>query len=457
MSYSILVVDDEKNQRTILGKFLESNGYRVFLAESGELALDILKKETIDALITDMKMGGMSGKDLLKEVKKINPLLPVIVITAFGSVEDAVEVMKFGAADYITKPVNLQELLIKLRKELERAVITKENEQLRKEIIDRSISEKIITKNEKMLEILNIAYRAAKTDAPVLILGESGTGKELLARTIHELSERKNNPFVPVNCAALNPGVLESELFGHEKGAFTGASMSKKGRFELAEKGTLFLDEIGDVPLEVQVKLLRVLQEREIERVGGTKRIPVDFRLICATNKDLQKAIDSGEFREDLYYRINVITIELPPLRERKEDLPLLIDYYLNKWNSYYGIKVKGFTKEAYNKLLSYHYPGNIRELANIIQRAVVLTRGEYIDFVDIKNIPEREVIAEKDGDKFEPGTMSLSEAVESVEKKMILKALEKANGVQVKAAELLGISERNLRYKIQKYGVKKG
>ncbi len=456
MEFKILVVDDELHQRKILGKFLESRGYKVILAQSGEEAIEAIKENTVDAVITDMKMSGMSGKDLLKEVKKINPILPVIVITAFGSVEDAVEVMREGAADYITKPVNLQELLIKLKKELERAIITRENEELRKEIIDRSISEKIITRNEKMLEILNIAYRAAKTDAPVLILGESGTGKELFARTIHELSKQKQNPFVPVNCAALNPGVLESELFGHEKGAFTGAAYTKKGRFELAENGTLFLDEIGDIPLEVQVKLLRVLQEREIERVGGSKRIPVNFRLISATNKDLKKAIEEGIFREDLYYRINVITIELPPLRERKEDLPLLIDYYLKKWSDYYGIKVKGFSKDAYNKLLSYHYPGNIRELANIIQRAVVLSRGEYIDFVELnENIDNVKYGTNKSFD-FSPGTISLSQAVEKLEKDMILKALEMANGVQTRAAELLGISERNLRYKINKYHIKK-
>ncbi|BBB33050.1 two-component system, NtrC family, response regulator [Thermotomaculum hydrothermale] len=456
MEFKILVVDDEKNQREILGKFLESRDYRVFLADSGEKALEIIKKQSVDIVITDMKMGGMSGKDLLLEVKKMNPILPVIVITAFGRVEDAVDVMRYGAADYITKPVNLQELLIKLRKELERAVISKENEQLRKEIIDKSISEKIITKNEKMLQILNVAYRAAKTDAPVLILGESGTGKELLAKTIHELSERRNHPFVPVNCAALNLGVLESELFGHEKGAFTGAVSTKKGRFELAENGTLFLDEIGDVPLEVQVKLLRVLQEREIERVGGTKKIPVNFRLICATNRNLQKEIEENKFREDLFYRINVITLELPPLRERKEDLPLLIDYFLNKWSNHYGIDVKGFTRDAYTKLLSYHYPGNIRELGNIIQRAVVLARGEYIDFVDLAGDQVNLESKTNSDITFEPGDISLPEAVEKVERKMIIKALEKANNVQTKAAELLGISERNLRYKMMKYNLKK-
>lgn len=456
MEFKILVIDDEKNQRTVLAKFLESQGYKVFSAASGEEGLEIIKSKVLDAVITDMKMKGMSGKELLKETKKINPILPVIVITAFGSVEDAVEVMRLGAADYITKPVNLQELLIKLKKELERAVITKENEQLRKEIIDSSISEKIITRNEKMLEILNIAYRAAKTDAPVLILGESGTGKELLAKTIHELSERKDKPFIPVNCAALNPGVLESELFGHEKGAFTGAVTEKKGRFELAEKGTLFLDEIGDIPLEVQVKLLRVLQEKELERVGGSKRIPVNFRLISATNKNLQQLIAEEKFREDLFYRINVITLEIPPLRERKEDLPLLIDYYLNKWKNQYGINVKGFTKEAYSKLLSYHYPGNIRELANIIQRAVVLSRDEYIDYIDIGEKEINKNIADSIDCKFEAGTVTLSEAVEKIEKEMIIDALEKSGGIQTKAAELLGISERNLRYKIQKYGIKK-
>jgi len=452
MKPRIMIVDDEENQRTILSGFLNKSGYETTAFENAKLALNALEKNTFDLIISDMKMGEISGEEFLEKVKKLNPIIPFIMITAFGNIDHAVKIMQKGATDYISKPVNLKELLIKIEKAIEMKFVVEENITLRNEIVETHLSETIITKSKKMMEILSLAGRAARTDVPVLILGESGTGKELLARTIHSSSPRKDKPFVPVNCASLNPSLLESELFGHEKGAFTGASTRRKGRFEMAEKGTLFLDEVGDIPPETQVKLLRVLQEREIERVGGNERIKVDFRLVCATNKDLDKLVKENTFREDLLYRINVLTLTLPPLRERKEDLPMLIEHFLKVFANQYGINVKGFSANAMSKLLNYHYPGNIRELKNIIQRAVVLARGETITEL----LFDKEV---KEENNFNPNEITLekplNQAVEELERTMILKALEESNFVQVKAAEKLGLTERNLRYKMDKYGLK--
>lgn len=447
MSFRILVVDDEATQRSVLSRFLESEGYAVDQAESGEKALRQQTDAPVDLIISDMKMTGMSGLELLKQVREKDPLIPFLMITAFSNVSDAVDVLKSGASDYLTKPVNLSELAIRLKKELDRKVIMEENRNLREEVLAHSTGETMVTRSPRMNDMLNTAARAARTDVPVLILGESGTGKELLARTIHSLSPRRQNPFVPVNCASLNAGVLESELFGHEKGAFTGAASVRTGRFETASGGSLFLDEIGDVPMEVQVKLLRVIQEKEIERVGGNKRVPVDFRLICATNRSLEEAMKGGQFREDLFYRINVVTLSLPPLRERKEDLPGLIEHFLESWAHQYSIPVKGFSPEIYRKLLQYNYPGNIRELNNIIQRAVILARGDTIDAIELE-IPE----ADLRRDVVISGT--LPEAVNNLETQMILHALEESGGVQLHAAKALGISERNLRYKMEKYKI---
>jgi two-component system NtrC family response regulator len=452
MKPRIMIVDDEENQRTILSGFLQKSGYDATAFENAKSALNTLEKKSFDLIISDMKMGEISGEEFLEKVKKQNPIIPFIMITAFGNVDHAVRIMQKGATDYISKPVNLKELLIKIEKAIEMKFVVEENITLRNEIVETHLSETIITKSKKMMEILSLAGRAARTDVPVLILGESGTGKELLARTIHCSSPRKEKPFVPVNCASLNSGLLESELFGHEKGAFTGANAKRKGRFEMSEKGTLFLDEVGDIPSETQVKLLRVLQEKEIERVGGSERIKVDFRLVCATNKNLDKLVEENRFREDLLYRINVLTLTLPPLRERKEDLPMLIDHFLKVFANQYGINVKGFSANAMSKLLNYHYPGNIRELKNIIQRAVVLARGETITQL----LFDKE---EGDGNSFSrPETIfnkPLNQAVEELEKTMILQALEESNFVQVKAAEKLGLTERNLRYKMDKYGLK--
>ncbi|MBN2431330.1 MAG: sigma-54-dependent Fis family transcriptional regulator [Acidobacteria bacterium] len=453
MKHRILVVDDEPNQRTVLAGFLGKHGYDILTAESAEKALTVCSATPPDLIISDMKMTGKSGRELLAEIRRADPLIPFIMITAYGNVDEAVAIMKEGATDYLGKPVNLSELLLKIAKALEQKMLLEENEELRRELVDSQMTESIRTRNPRMREVLSMAARAARADVPILILGESGTGKELLARTIHSLSAVKGGPFVPVNCASLNPGVLESELFGHERGAFTGAATTRKGRFEIAQNGSLFLDEVGDIPPEIQVKLLRVLQENEIERVGGNQSIPVRFRLISATNRDLEELIQAGGFREDLFYRINVVSLRLPPLRQRREDIPVLMDHFLGYYSEKYGIEMKGFSREARQRLLAYDYPGNIRELMNVIQRSLVLARGDVIQTVQF----DQGACAEAAGDTVStdvPGG-TLPEAVESLEKRMIMQALEENDHVQVRAARQLGISERNIRYKMEKYGLK--
>ncbi len=444
MTKRILVVDDEQQQRQVLCRFLTTVGWETLEASSAETALDMLKNQPVDAVITDMKMPGASGLDLLLHIREGSHTLPVLLITAYSSVDDAVLAMKRGATDYITKPVNLKELQTKLKKAMEHQLVVEESANLREELVQQRISETILTKNPAMQQVLSLAARAARADVPVLILGESGTGKELMARTIHGLSSRKTGPFIPVNCASLNAGVLESELFGHEKGAFTGAGSTRKGRFELAAGGTLFLDEVGDIPPETQVKLLRVLQELEIERVGGSERIPVDFRLVCATHRNLGLMIDQGSFREDLLYRLNVISLTIPPLRDRREDIPLLLEEFTETFSHEMNIPVRGFSHAAFQKLCAYRYPGNIRELKNIVQRALVLNRGDVIEQVDVGG-PEPETPAT------DP-SRNMNEAVEDMERQMIQQALHESGHVKVRAAKLLGISERNLRYKIKKY-----
>lgn len=451
MTDRILVVDDEATQRKILAGFLENQGWQVSQAASADEALTVFESEAPDLIISDMKMAGMSGMEFLSRIRAKNPLIPFFLITAYGTIDDAVAIMKQGATDYITKPVNLAALLVKITRAIDHKLVQEENRSLRREILDRDLADKIITKSPKMAEVLSQAQRASNTDVPILILGESGTGKELVARTIHELSRRKRGPFVPINCASLNPGVLESELFGHERGAFTGASAARIGRFELAAGGTLFLDEVGDIPLPTQVKLLRVLQDNVIERVGGNRRIDVDFRLICATHRDLRQTIADHQFREDLYYRINVVTLHLPPLRERREDIPVLLDHFLTCWSEKYGRNVTGFSKRVFHDLLAYDYPGNIRELINIVQKSVVLARGSVIDQVD----PEGGTAIQRAEDSGHGLTeRDLPSAVETLEKDMIRSALERSRWVQVQAAKVLGISERNLRYKMEKYGI---
>lgn len=453
MKTAILIVDDEKAQRAVLSGDLKSRGFNIFEAESVEKAIELISENTIDVVLSDLKMPNQTGIDLVKKLKKINPDITVVIMTAYASVETAVTAMKEGAYDFITKPYHLDEIEIIIKRIIEKNNLTSELKILKEQLASQNRLEGISTNSYKMQQILDIASRVSSSKASVLINGESGTGKEVLARAIHYASKRKEKLFVAVNCAALNENLLESELFGHEKGSFTGAEKQHKGRFELANEGTIFLDEIGDLPLPTQIKLLRVIQEGQIERVGGNTTLDVDVRIIAATNKNIPELINEGKFREDLYYRLNVVNINLPPLRERKEDIPLLIDVFLKKYFNETNKNKIEFSKEALDIIMKYNYPGNIRELENIIYRSIVLTRNEVITSDDlpigVKN-PNLEL-----KNCYEEGA-TLQEKVESLEKRLINEALHQTKGNQSAAANLLGISERNMRYKLEKWGFKK-
>jgi len=382
--FRILVVDDEPVQRELVSGFLNKQGFDVSAADSAERALELFRQEAFDLVLTDQKMANMSGLELLQAVHAINPETPVILITAFGTIEAAVAALKQGAIDYLTKPLNLEELLHRIRLVSERYRIISENRELRAALQERHRIEGIIGESGPMLEVLSLVRRVAPSEATVLIRGESGTGKELIAKAIHFGSPRARGPLVKVNCAALPEALLESELFGHEKGAFTGALTSRQGRFELANGGTIFLDEIGDLPLHLQAKLLRVLQEREYERVGSSRSVKVNVRILAASHRPLEALIKAGQLREDLYYRLNVVTILIPPLRERRTDLVLLIEHFLRRFAEKNGKTIRGLTPEAREILLRYDYPGNVRELENIVERAVVLTRDDVIGSGDL-------------------------------------------------------------------------
>ena len=451
--HTILVIDDEPAQVQILSGFLKKKGFEIQKANSGAEAIKIIENFPIDLVITDFKMPDMDGMQVLKNTKKINPDIDVILMTAFGSVENVIEAMKAGASDYLTKPVDLDQLELIINRAVERKYLVSENRFLREQLAEKFKFEQIISVSEAMEEALNIAGRAAPSKSTVLITGESGTGKELFARAIHFASPRKNDPFVAVNCAALAENLLESELFGHEKGAFTGADRLRKGRFELANNGTLFIDEVGEIPLSTQVKLLRVLQEHAFERVGGVESIKTNVRIIAATNRNLEEMIETGRFREDLFYRLHVVRINIPPLHKRKTDIPLMVDYFLKKYADENAKDVTSISKEAMDQLMKYDFPGNVRELENVIEQAVVLTRGDVITTRDLPSTV-RGVRAESSRrDPTEEGTFV--ERVEAFERMLINQALEEAEGVQTRAAKNLGITERHLRYKLKKYGMK--
>ncbi|MBN2060770.1 MAG: sigma-54-dependent Fis family transcriptional regulator [Deltaproteobacteria bacterium] len=449
---NIIIVEDESPQRKMLGDFLNNEGHGTVEAEDGEKAINLIRTMPLDLAIIDYRMPGATGLEVLREAKALNPELDIIIITAYGTIETAVEAMKAGAVDYITKPIDLEELLLVINRIASHRILLRENEILRQRLNEKSLSqERIIYKSIKMAKTINLAARVAESHASVLIQGESGTGKELLAGLIHSLSPRKNNALIVVNCAALPESILESELFGHEKGAFTGAMHKRIGRFEQAHKGTLFLDEIGELSLQVQVKLLRFLQDGEFQPVGGNQVFKADVRIISATNRDLKTCVKDGIFRDDLFFRLNVVEIEIPSLRERREDISLLIDFFIERYSKENAKAVRGISRESRDLLLKYDYPGNVRELENIIERAVVISRGPVISLTDLPFSGREDIFsADLMG---EGGT--LKETLEKIERSLVEQAMKDADNIQTRAAEALGLSERMLRYKLKKYGLK--
>jgi DNA-binding NtrC family response regulator len=450
--YNILVIDDEAAQRDILTGYLKKKGYKIFPASSGKEGIEITKNNPVDIILSDFKMPDLNGIEVLEQVKKINPEISFVIVTAYGTVENAVKAMRLGAFDYIAKPVDLDELDLMIERIIEHKNLMSENQLLKTQLQEKYKISSIVSQSRKMEEVINVAARVADSKATVLITGENGTGKEVLAKAIHFMSSRKEKPFVAVNVPALTETLLESELFGHEKGAFTGADKLRKGRFEVAHGGTLFLDEVGDIPQSIQVKLLRVLQEHQFERVGGTEKIEVDVRIIAATNKDLEQKIKDGTFREDLYYRLNVVSIKIPSLRERKEDILPMIESFIQKYCKENNKENLEISKEAVDILMKHNYPGNVRELENIVERAVVLTRSKVITLndlpINIKGFKEEKSITASEEE-------TLTEQVEALEKQLIFDALQQSGGNQTKAGKLLGLTERNLRYKLKKYDIK--
>ncbi|HHF53451.1 MAG TPA: sigma-54-dependent Fis family transcriptional regulator [candidate division WOR-3 bacterium] len=444
----ILIIEDEGSQRMLLREFLEERGYTVDEAETGEKGIEKVKKVAFDVVLIDIRLPDISGIEVLRKIRMINPEIKAVMITAFQDVKLVVESLKGGAFNYLVKPINLEELLINIRKAQENLRLEREVKVLRT-IVRSERLKGIVAESYAMKQVVDIAVRVADSPSSVLITGESGTGKELIARLIHEKSQRKNAPFIAVNLAAIPESLIESELFGYEKGAFTGADREKPGLIEKAHGGTIFLDEIGELPLPLQVKLLRIIEEKEIQRLGGLRAKKVDFRLITATNRNLEEMVKAGTFRDDLFYRINVIHIHIPPLRERKEDIPYLLEHFLKIYSAREAKKIKGFTKEAYELLLRYHYPGNVRELENIVERAVVLSQGEYITTEELPLSLRKEIFPQ------EQEFLTLNERIEAIERSIILEALKKNNWVKTKAARELGISERVLRYKMKKLGIK--
>jgi DNA-binding NtrC family response regulator len=446
---TILIVEDEAKMRRLLELNLGEDGFTTLSAEDAETGLKVLRENPVNLVVTDLKLPGMDGLEFLQTIKRQSAALPVVVMTAFGSVETAVEAMKAGASDYVLKPFSLSEMRMVIHKELDVHKLREENRSLREALGKRYTHPNIVARSAKMQEVLATVDRVATTNSTVLLGGESGVGKDLIAHAIHEKSRRSSGPFIKINSTAIPENLLESELFGYEKGAFTGANISKPGKFELADKGTLFLDEIGDVPPATQVKLLRVLQEREFERLGGTRTIKVDVRLIAATNRDLREALEQGTFREDLYYRLNVVPIDIAPLRQRKEDIPDLVNLFISRFATDSGKVVEGITPEAMQILVNYHWPGNVRELQNIIERACALTKSSVLKVEDI-HLDVRPARATDGAGNFLPDGMTL----EQWEDEMIRESLRRANGNKSQAARLLGLSRNALRYRLSRIGI---
>ncbi len=443
----VLLVEDDRMQRETLARFLKAKGMDVVGVGTGKEVLGKLDWDP-DVVVLDWKLPDMDGLEVFEKIKDSKPLLPVVMLTAFASVENAVEAMRMGAFHYLSKPVNLEELLIILNRAYSQHKLHREVESLRVKLRELTLPSElgVIAESDAMKRVLSLVGKVAPTDATVLVTGESGTGKEVVASLVHKLSPRATGPFVKVNCAAIPENLLEAELFGYEKGAFTGAHKAKPGLFEEADGGTIFLDEVGELPLALQAKLLRVLQDRSVRRVGGNREKKVDVRVVTATNRDLEEMVREGIFREDLYWRLNVFSIHIPPLRERKEDILPLAETFLKRFSQKYGKVLKGFTREAKEFLLTYSFPGNVRELENMVERAVVLSDEEYLDVSDLR-------VSGSAGDITDAlFSLPLDEAVELLERERIKKALETTGGNKSKAARMLGISERVLRYKVKKY-----
>ncbi|MBK9293252.1 MAG: sigma-54-dependent Fis family transcriptional regulator [Oligoflexia bacterium] len=458
MKARILVVDDEESIREFLEIMLKKEGYEVTLAEDGKRAAELIKKKTFDMIISDLQMPNMSGIDLLKHVKDSNSDIVFMIITAFGTTETAVEAMKLGAYDYITKPFKIDEVRILINNALKSKHLEKENIQLKKELKKENSFSNIVGNSQAMHKIFDLINRVSHTATNVLITGESGTGKELIAKAIHYNGPLKDKPFVTVNCGAIPENLMESEMFGHKRGSFTGAHADKMGLFEVANGGTLFLDEVGELPLSIQVKLLRAIQERTIRMVGGTDDIKVDVRIVAATNRDLEQQTKSGAFREDLYYRLNVIHIKSPSLRERREDIPLLAKHFLDKYNSRLQKQIKGISEDAMDNLKKYDYPGNVRELENIIERTVALEGGatilpESLPPLVTTTSGARKLASAYDIDVTDEG-LDLEKIIGQIEKEILIKAIHRTGGVKKKAAKLLGITFRSMRYRVEKYGL---
>lgn len=449
---TVLVVDDEKNYLVVLEDLLEDEGYNVLTASSGAEALELIAQSPVDTVLSDIKMPGISGIELLDRILAIDPDLPVILMTAFAEVDQAVEAMKKGALDHIQKPFDNRDVRRAVARGVEKRSLIKNIRLLETEL--GSLWGNIIGKSRAMGSVFAIMKRVADTPTTVLITGESGTGKELIARGLHKASSRSKAPFVSINCAAVPENLLESELFGYEKGAFTGAVGLKQGKFEFANAGTLFLDEVGEMSLNLQVKLLRVLQEHEFQRVGGNKDIQVDVRIVAATNKNLKEEVDAGRFRADLFFRLNVVRIDVPPLRDRRDDIPFLVAHFLNRFSEKLACGIREVDPDVTSALCSYSWPGNVRELENVIERALVLCRGRTVMPEDLPTEVRKSPPIDEELDTLLSGQKNLAGTLDALEERMIRQALKKAANVQAQAAKALGISRSNLQYKMKKYGL---